>query len=74
MYFESVLSVDNLLRDGSWQGVEKQGQEQHSDQQDQGDDDVLLVVAPHQVEKTLERVDKPGEGRVGTAGGQTHLV
>lgn len=53
------LSIDYLLRDGSWQSVEEQGEEQHCDENDQGDDDVLLVVPPHQVKETFEWVDKP---------------
>ena len=62
-------SVDYLLGNGSWQRVEQQGEEQHCDEHDQGDDDVLLVASPHQVEETLEWIDKPREGRVWTAGG-----
>lgn len=53
------LSIDYLLGDGSWQCVEQQGEEQHCDEQDQGNDDVLLVASPHQVEETLEWIDKP---------------
>ncbi len=64
-----VLSIDYLLRNGSGQCVEQQGEEQHCDEQDQGDDDVLLVASPHQVEETLEWIDKPGEGGVWTTGG-----
>lgn len=63
-----MLSVDYLLRNGSWQCVEKQGEEQHCDEKDQGNDDVLLVASPHQVEETLEWIDKPGEGGVWTTG------
>lgn len=63
-----VLSIDDLLRNGSWQCVEEQGEEQHRDEQDQSDDDVLLVASPDQVEETFEWIHKPGEGRVRTTG------
>lgn len=62
-------SVDYLLRNGPRQRVEEQSEEQHADEQHQGDDDVLLVAPPHQVEETLERIDEPGEGRVRSTGG-----
>lgn len=60
-------SIDDLLRDGSWQSVEQQGEEQHCDENDQGDDDVLLVAPPDQVEEAFEWIDKPREGCVWTA-------
>lgn len=63
-----VSSIDDLLWDGSWQCVEEQCEEQHCDEQDQSDDDVLLVASPHQVEETLERIDKPREGGVRATG------
>lgn len=56
---QGLASVDDPLRDGSWQSVEQQGEEQHCDEDDQGDDDVLLVVPPHKVEETFEWVDEP---------------
>lgn len=62
-----LASVDDPLGDGAGQRVEQQGQEQHGDEQDQRDDDVLLVASPHQVKETLEGVDEPGEGSVRTA-------
>lgn len=65
-----VSSIDYPLRKRSWQRVEQQGEEQRCDEQDQGEDDVLLVASPHQVEETLEWIDKPREGGVWTAGGE----
>lgn len=59
-------STDYLLRNGSWQRVEQQGEEERRDEQHQRDDDVLLVVFPNQVEETLEWIDKPREGGVWT--------
>lgn len=64
------LSIDYLLRNGSWQCVEQQGEEQHCDEHEQGSDDVLLVASPHQVEETFEWIDKPREGGVWTTGGR----
>lgn len=64
-----MLSIDYPLRNGSWQCVEQQSEEEHSDEHDQGDDDVLLVASPHQVEETLEWIDEPREGGVWTTGG-----
>lgn len=62
-----VLSINYLLWDGTRQRVEEQDEEHGQDEQNQCNDDVLLIVLPDQVEETLEGIDKPREGRVGTA-------
>ncbi len=63
------LSADNLLRNGSWQCVEEQGEEQRCEEHDHSSNDVLLVAFPHQVEETLEWIDEPREGGVWTTEG-----
>lgn len=68
-----VSSIDNLLWNSTGQRVEEQGQEQHCDEQDQGDDDVFLVALPHQVEETLKWIDEPREGSVRSAGGRERV-
>lgn len=60
-------SVDNPVGERSGQRVEEQCEEQCRDEQQQRQDDVLLVVPPHQVDETLERIGEPREGSVGTA-------
>lgn len=55
----SLLSIDYLLGDGSWQSVEEQGEEEHGDEEDEGYNDVLLVASPDQVEETFEWVHEP---------------
>lgn len=64
----SVSSVDHLLWKSSRQRVEQQDEEQHCDQEEQGEDNVFLVVLPHQVEETFERIDEPRERSVRAAG------
>lgn len=59
--------ADYLLRNRSRQCVDEQGKEERGDKQQQGQNDVFLVALPHQVEETLEWIDKPREGGVRTA-------
>lgn len=59
--------VDNPVGERPRQRVDEQCEEECGDEQEQRQDDVLLVVAPHQVEKTLEGVGEPGEGGVRAA-------
>ena len=65
----SILSINDLLGDGCRESVKQQGNEQSSDEEDQGYDDVFLVIPPDQVEETLEGVHEPGKGGVGAADG-----
>lgn len=60
--------VDDPVGERPRQRVDEQCEEDCGDEQEQRQDDVLLVVAPHQVEETLEGVGEPGEGGVRTAG------
>lgn len=59
-----MLSIDDLLGDGSRQSVEDQSEEEGGDEEDEGGDDVLLVVLPDEVKEALEGVHKPRERRV----------
>lgn len=56
-----VSSINDLMRESLRQRVEQQDEEQHGDEEQQGEDDVLLVAFPHQVEETLKWIDKPGK-------------
>lgn len=59
--------IDNPVGERPRQRIDEQCEEECGDEQEQRQDDVLLVVAPHQVEKTLEGVGEPGEGGVRAA-------
>lgn len=59
--------IDNPVGERPRQRVDEQCEEECGDEQEQRQDDVLLVVAPHQVEKALEGVGEPGEGGVRAA-------